>query len=352
VSDTAHLLHTLRAQGRFCTKSGSTMYGDLLELIAGNVETGGVFADILAGQQQASSGQAVPLRLVGGLHRMVLDGRASQLRRWYPSAGGHWEARSAWPEILRVATEHPEVLRAALQQPPQTNEVGRSAALIGGLLRISHEFDLPIRLFEIGASAGLNLRADRYRYRYAGGEWGPADSPVVIDDAWRGHLPLGGAVRIVDRHGYDISPLDVTGVTAADGELTVLSYVWPDQDARMKRLRGAIAVAREVPAQLERRTAADAVTGLTLADGALTVLWHSITWQYLSTDERAAVRAGIDRLAGQASAGSHFAHLTLEPARDGPGSPLRFLVRVAVWPGGEAQLLGECHAHGPPVNWQ
>ena len=53
MSDTAHLLHTLRAQGRFCAKSGSTMYGDLLELIAGDVDTGGVFADILAGQQRA-----------------------------------------------------------------------------------------------------------------------------------------------------------------------------------------------------------------------------------------------------------------------------------------------------------
>ncbi|MDT5223831.1 MAG: hypothetical protein QOG19_1238 [Mycobacterium sp.] len=352
MSDIAHLLHTLRAQGRFCARSGSTMYGELLELIAGDVETDGVFANILADRHRAPSGQAVPLRLVGGLHRMVLDGRAPQLRRWYPSAGGHWEARSAWPEILLVATEHAEVLRAALQQPPQTNEVGRSAALIGALLRINREFALPIRLFEIGASAGLNLRADRYRYRYAGGEWGPADSPVVIDDAWQGHLPLGGAVRIVERHGYDISPLDVAGVTATAEELTVLSYVWPDQDARMERLRGAIAVARDVPAQLERRTAADAVTGLTLADGALTVLWHSITWQYLSADERAAVRAGIDQVAAQASAGSPFAHVTLEPARDGPGSPLRFLVRVAGWPGGETQVLGECHAHGPPVNWQ
>ena len=84
--------------------------------------------------------------------------------------------------------------------------------------------------------------------------------------------------------------------------MTVLSYVWPDQNARLERLRGAIAVARNVPARLHRRTAADAVAGLTLADGALTVLWHSITWQYLSADERAAIRDGVDALAAQADA--------------------------------------------------
>ena len=157
---------------------------------------------------------------------------------------------------------------------------------------------MPIRLFEIGTSAGLNLRADRYRYRFADGQWGPVDSPVTIDDAWRGAPPPAGDVRIVERRGYDIAPIDVTH---PGGEMTVLSYVWPDQAVRLDRLRGAIAVARSVPARLERQTAADAVAGLTLADGALTVLWHSITWQYLSTEERDAVRARVHALAGRAA---------------------------------------------------
>jgi len=156
-------------------------------------------------------------------------------------------------------------------------------------------------------------------------------------------------VRIVERHGYDIAPIDVTGT---DGEMTALSYVWPDQSARLDRLRGAIAVARQVPAQLYRQRAGGAVAGLTLADGALTVLWHSITWQYLSPDERATVRGAVDALGGQAGASSPFAHLTLEPARDGPGSPLKFLVRARSWPGGELRVLAECHPHGPPVHWQ
>jgi hypothetical protein len=344
-----HLLHTLRSQGRFCGASGSPMYGELFELVAKDVEAGGVFARILSGHEETPSREAVPLRLLGGLHRLVLDGRAPALRRWYPSTGGTWDAETAWPEIVLTAANHIDALRAALGQPPQTNEVGRSAALIGGLLRINRGFRLPIRLFEIGSSAGLNLRADHYRYHYAGGQWGAADSPVTIDDAWHGELPPEGAVRIIERHGYDIAPIDVTGT---DGEMTVLSYVWPDQSARLDRLRGAIAVARNVPARLVQQTAGDAVAGLSLADGALTVLWHSITWQYLSADERKAIRDGVDALGAQANARSPFAHLTLEPARDGPGSPIKFLVRARRWPGGELEVLGECHPHGAPVNWQ
>jgi hypothetical protein len=339
----------LRSQGGFCAGSGSPMYGELFELVAGDVEAGGVFATILSGHEDAPSRHAVPLRLLGGLHRLVLDGRAPQLRRWYPSAGGAWDAANAWPEILRTAARYADPLRAALHQPPQTNEVGRSAALIGGLLLLNHESGLPIRLFEIGSSAGLNMRADHYHYRYDGGRWGSPDSPVTIDDAWRGALPPGGPLRVVERNGYDIAPIDVTGT---DGEVTALSYVWPDQEARLRRLRGAIAVARNVPARLERRTAAEAVAGLTLAAGALTVLWHSITWQYLSDEERAAVRDGIEALGRRADARSPFAHLTLEPAREGPGASIKFLVRARSWPGGEFAVLAECHPHGPPVHWQ
>ncbi len=346
---TEHLLHMLRSQGEFCAASGSPMYGELFELVASDVEAGGVFAAILAGHEDDPSRDAVPLRLLGGLHRLVLDGRAPELRRWYPSTGGSWDAANAWPEILRTATRHTDPLRAALDQPPQTNEVGRSAALIGGLLRINHGIGLPIRLFEVGASAGLNMRPDHYHYLYGGGRWGPVDSPVTIDDAWRGVLPPDDAVRIVERNGYDIAPIDVTG---ADGEMTVLSYVWPDQHARLERLRGAIAVARKVPARLHRSTAAEAAARVTLAEGTLTVLWHSITWQYLSDREQAAVGDAIDALAAQADRRSPLAHLSLEPARGGPGAPIKFLVRARRWPGGEPAVLAECHPHGPPVSWQ
>jgi hypothetical protein len=349
VSGAEHLLNTLRSQGQACTALGSPMYGELLDRVVFDVQAGGIFAEVLAGHEDDPGRLALPLRLLGGLHRLVLDGRAAALRRWYPSTGGSWDADAAWPQITLAAANHLSLLRAALGQPPQTNEVGRSAALIGGLLILAHRFRLPIRLFEIGSSAGLNLRADYYRYRYPGGQWGPAASPVTVDDAWRGNLPPGASLRIVERQGYDIAPVDAT---SSAGELTLLSYVWPDMTERLDRLRGAIDIARHVPARLERRTAANAVATLRLAEGALTVLWHSVTWQYLSAGEQSAVRAGIDAVAGKADARAPFAHLVFEPQRRTPEAPHAFLLRARSWPGGADQILAECAPHGPPVTWE
>jgi hypothetical protein len=331
---------------------GSPMYGDVLDRVATDVEAGGVFAAILSGHEDDSGRLALPLRLLGGLHRLALDGGAPNLRRWYPSTGGRWDADAAWPDIVGAASDHANQLRAALNQPPQTNEVGRAAALIGGLLILTHRFALPIRLFEIGCSAGPNLRADYFRFHYPGGQWGPADSPVIIDDAWRGPLPPTPptvALRIVERQGYDIAPLDATG---RSGELTLLSYVWPDQPERLDRLRGAISIARRVPATLQRHNAVDAVAGLRVTADALTVLWHSIMWQYLSAGDQAAVRAGIDALGAQARTDAPFAHLMLEPQRRNPDAPVEFAVRARYWPGGDDTLLAVCSAHGPPVTWE
>jgi hypothetical protein len=343
------LLQTIRVQGQVCTAMGSPMYGDVLQQVAADVEADGVFATILAGHENDAGRLALPLRLLGGLHRLVLDGRAPALRRWYPSVGGAWDAEAGWADIEQAAAEHGDYLRGALDQPPQTNEVGRSAALIGGLLVLVDRFELPVRLFEIGCSAGLNLRADPYRYRHPGGEWGPTDSPVVVDDAWRGPLPPAASLRIAERHGYDIAPLDAT---TSDGELALLSYVWPDQPARLERLRGAISIARQVPAPLHRRNATDAVAELEVSAGALTVLWHSIMWQYLSVAEQDTVSAEIDELGARARPASPFAHLTLEPHRRTPDAPVEFAVRARSWPGGDDRVLGVCSPHGPPVTWE
>src|SRR5271156_7150393 len=324
----SRLLQTIQVQGQVCAAMGSSMYGDVLQQVAANVEADGVFAAILAGHENDAGGLALPLRLLGGLPRLVLDGRAPALRRWYPSVGGHWDTDSGWPDIVQAASEHADYLRGALDQPPQTNEVGRSAALIGGLLALVDRFEAPVRLFEIGCSAGLNLRADHYRYRYLGGEWGPADSAVIVDDAWRGPLPPAASLRIAERHGYDIAPLDAT---SSDGELRLLSYVWPDQPARLDRLRGAIGIARRVPAPLHLRNATDAVADLEVSPGSLTVLWHSIMWQYLSVTEQETVSAEIDELGARA-----------RPQAPGPPSPLLAAAPPADPPRRSGRVRGSC----------
>ncbi|MBI3213865.1 MAG: DUF2332 family protein [Mycobacterium sp.] len=347
----AGVSEVLRKQGRICAAMGSPMYGWLLERIAADVEDSGVFADVLAGHRDDPIETAVALRLLGGLHRLVLDGTAGQLAPLYPSAGGRFssaDGERSWPDIVSAARAGAARLRAALDHPPQTNEVGRSAALTGALLRLVDRNPYPVRLFEIGASAGLNLRADHYRYRYADGEWGPTQSPVVIEDAWHGVRPPEVPLRIIERHGFDIAPVDAT--TAA-GRLELLSYVWPDMTTRVARLHGALDVAARVPAGLDRMPAGQAVAGLRLVRGTLTVLWHSITWQYLSNDERRAVTTGAEALGAQADTASPFVWLSLEPMRRTPGTRMEFVVRARSWPAGTDEIFGICSPHGPPVIW-
>ncbi|CAN5836986.1 DUF2332 domain-containing protein [soil metagenome] len=346
---TTHLVEVLRRQARICAALGSPMYGELLEAIAADVSGGGVFGEVLRGHEDDPIGSGIALRLVGGLHRIVFGADAPELNRWYPSVGGAWDAAAAWTDITAAAVTHHDRLRASLDQPPQTNEVGRAAALVGGLLRLVDRSPMPVRLFEIGASAGLNLRADQYLYRYADGEWGPAGSAVVIDDAWQGMRPPQVPLRIVERHGFDIAPVDVA---SEHGRRALLSYVWPDMPLRLDRLRGALDIARRVPAGLDRMSAADAVAGLRLVRGTLTVLWHSITWQYLSGEEQDAVTRAALALGARADAAEPFVWLSLEPTRRTPDARNEFLVRARSWPDGTDEILGSTSPHGPPVVWE
>ena len=116
-------------------------------------------AAVLAGHESDPGPSALALRLMAAVHRLVLTGAAPGLAAHYPSVGGTGDPDAAWPAFRQVLIEHVAEVRAGLASPPQTNEVGRSAALFGGLLQLASD-GLPVRLFEIGSSGGLNLLAD------------------------------------------------------------------------------------------------------------------------------------------------------------------------------------------------
>ncbi len=335
-------------QAASCEELGSPLYGALMRRAAQDIRAGGVVAQALAGHEQDPAPSALALRLFGAVHRLVLECRAEELEPYYPSVGGEADPDGAWPAFQRVLRRHTAELRRLVEQPPQTNEVGRSAPLTGGLLHLAARWNLPVRLFEIGASAGLNLLADEYRYEYAGGALGPIGSPVVLRNAWVGALPEA-FLKVVERAGADTDPIDPT---TPEGQLRLAAYVWPDQAERLARLRGALQVACRVPVRLVRATAADFVRGLELVPGQATVLWHSVMWQYLSAAEQRRIEAEIDRLGARATERAPFAHLCFEPRRRIPGQAHEFLVVLRTWPGGEARILGAAPPHGVPVRWE
>lgn len=338
----------LRWQADACRELGSPLYGDLLTRAADDLLAGGPTAAVLRGHLDDRLPSVLALRLLGGVHALALSGRAPELAKFYPSCGGTADSEPgsprAWSALRRTLTDHGESIRSWLDHPPQTNEVGRAAALLGGLRHIAAAVSLPFRLIEVGASAGLNLRADHFYVPGPAGSYGNPDSPVVLTDGWQGDPPPEARIEVVERTGGDLAPVDPL---TPEGRLTLTAYVWPDQTDRLSRLRGAFEVAERVPAELRAESASVTLARTYLAPGTWTVLWHSIFRQYLSDFQRAELADGVAALAATATDNARFAYLYLEQSRAG-GCP----VTLTTWPGGERRVLGSAPAHGLPVRWR
>jgi hypothetical protein len=334
-------------QADVCAQSGSQLYARVLEGVRADLEAGGPCATVLRGHEGDSFGSALALRLLGAVHRIVLDGRAPALAACYPSAGGDPAAGDPAAAFVSTVREHGEEVARRLEDGVQTNEVGRSALLVGGFAEVARRTGLPLRVLEVGASAGLNLRWDHYAYDTREGVSGDPGSPVRFAGVWDGAapaLPASFEGLVAERRGCDRNPLDPT---TDEGHRTLAAYVWPDQLERFERLRGAVEVARRVPATVVQ---ADAIEWLeeALAEpaaGVATVVVHSIVLQYLPAERRPLLGRTITAAGQGATAGAPLAWLRMEPAGD------KAELRLTTWPGGEERLLATSGFHGHPIRW-
>ncbi|HEX6877441.1 MAG TPA: DUF2332 domain-containing protein [Nocardioidaceae bacterium] len=349
--DLSRISGHFRAQAEACAEMGSPMYAELVARLADDTDAGGATAQVLEGHENDPGPSALALRLAGALHRLVLERRAGELATCYQSVGGTWDLRAAWPLLERLLRERGDEIRARLEKPPQTNEIGRASALTGGLLRIGEVYRLPVRLMEIGSSGGLNLNADRFAYLEGDRVLqGPVDSPVRLVDCWKGRPVVPWPdLEVVERVGSDVAPVDVT---TTEGRLTLTSYVWSDQRERLERLRSAFVVAAEHPVEVRRTDAVSFVRDIELRVGTTTVLWHSVMWQYLTREDQDAVAARVEELGAAATENAPFAHLSAEPARRAPDADREFLVVLRLWPGGRPRIIGATVGHGVPTTWE
>ncbi len=301
-----------RHQAKACREIGSPLYADLCELVAADIESGGVCWSVLKSHAHVRFGLAIPLRFLGGVHRLVQLGRAPELAAQYPSVGGTPTER-LWPAFCDVMGRERDEVVAALDRDVQTNEVVRSAALSEGLRAIQARTGLPLSLREVGTSAGLNLQMDRFAYVDGDRIGGDPASRLRIVDRWRGSKrPSLADLDIVDRAGCDPNPIDPS---TAEGRATLLGFLWPDQLDRRERTLAAIDLATAHPSRIERANA-EAWLGTELAkltEGVVTVVFHSIVWQYIDKDERTRITALMEATGKGATAQSPMAWLRFEP---------------------------------------
>lgn len=327
--DRVPLLDALRWQRDYVTAAGSPTAAEILLAVEDDVVAGGAVSALLP--VSVRFGDLPGLRIMAAVHRLALERRAPLVALRLPTLGGTAPASAGERaqfrrDVIALLHEHADDLERSLARTPQTNEAGRAALLRVALSRLP---DRAVRLAEIGASAGLNLRAD--------------------------HLPglpgleAGPLPAVVERWGCDLSPVDPT---TPEGRALLSSYVWVDDVERFRRLAAALDVATRVPAGVVRQDAGEFVASLTLQPGAATVLWHSAMWIYLPDSVLSAVRGGLDALGRRATASSPLVHVSWE--WDSTGTDRSgFLLVERSWRGGaddgRPRLLATGRSHGRDV---
>jgi HAD superfamily hydrolase (TIGR01509 family) len=341
----------LRRHGRGLARSGrSPLYVALITAAADDYDAGGVVARLFAGVDTPPG--AVPaLRLMAALHELALTLREPELSAFYPSTGGARAPDQAWPTAREALERNFDWIEARLHRTVQTNEPGRSAALYPVLLSLAAAYGRPLRLLEIGASAGLNLICDRYRYDVDGLALGDPGSPVRFEQPWEPPpaidlVAAADALRISHREGCDPNPLDPSN---PDDRRRLISYIWPDELDRLARLDAALSVAAPRPPMVVKARAIEWLPDALSRrrDGELTVVWHSVMRQYVSAAECqelsdavvAAVAANPER---------PIALVGMEPVPGDAG----FEITLRVGADHAERRIASCGDHGPRIVWE
>ncbi|MEI6418387.1 MAG: DUF2332 family protein [Sphingomonadales bacterium] len=337
-------------QAGFCRWSGSEFTARVCEAAALALDAGTATGARVQAWPGEAFADALMMRVTGALNALVRRGGAPLLAPLYPPA--------AAPDVAVLAAAIAAQLadRAAdrfahdfLDSPPQTNEVMRASGLFPGLMTVAAATGLPLRLFELGASAGLNLNMDRFAYVLGGQPAGDLASPLQLVPQWGGPVPAITPVRVASRQGVDIAPLDVTDAAVRE---RLLAFVWPDQRERVARAEAAIQLALAHPPPLQAGDAADFVEAAVAPQpGTVTLVYHSIAHQYFPPATQARLAAHMAAMGAAASADAPLAWLRFE--MDDPAQAELPTLRLALWRGGarEDRLLARVHPHGSAVNW-
>jgi hypothetical protein len=340
------LTQAFRDQAGTCARMGSPLMGRVLTILADHWESrtrlGQKMADY--GGDIGPAGHSLPLRIVGGLHALVLRGQVPALIAAYPPNMSDDAALEH--AVLTTLKTHQDFLIDWTESPPQTNEVRRSAALIAMAHVAAHRFDRPIVISELGASGGLNLMWDRFALEIKGARFGPDDAALVLSPEWEGALPPAAFPQVVDRSGVDLNPLNPKD----DADLLRLTaYLWPDQPHRLELTRAAAAIWDATVAR------GDAIDWLevrlnNVPEGHMHIIQHTVAWQYFPAQVQRRGTAMIEAAGARATADAPLAWLQMETDGDTTGA-VGAALTVRLWPGDQTLHVGRADFHGRWIKW-
>lgn len=355
------LLAELRVWARDIPEQGSALYGAICAGLADDPQRAALLLMARPGFQN-------PLILLAAVHHLLLEGAPHRLAGYYPTlagdAAGPMDA-DLYPAFAAFVDEHRDRLeRLVATRATQTNEARRTVVTLPALGIVQRESAAPLALLDVGASAGLTLLPDRYRFRIGDVPCGDPASPVVIECAVEGELrpPVPAGLDVAWRIGLDLNPLDVRD---PETRAWLRALVWPEHRDRLELLDAALAVARHDPPLVVRGDLVDDLAEVAAGAPTDAALAVSSTWvlAYLDPERRRAFVESLARLAGAAQrtvwlvAGegeSVLASLEVGIGRmpeDGFGGSTLSLHRFE--PDGRRQhaLLARAHPHGRWIRW-
>jgi hypothetical protein len=255
----------------------------------------------LASRGQA--GQYPTFLFFGAVHYLLLSGIEHPLAAYFPSACGPERsagpADQAGPALSAFCAEYEhELAEVIATRLVQTNHVQRALGLRLGISTIAKQVTRPVHLIEVGASAGLNLRYDRYGYCVSGQRFGDASSPVQLtaEHYGGGALPdLDVLPELASVTGVDLNPIDVLD---PDARRWLQALVWPENHDQRTLLKAALDLVATDPPRMIRGNAIDVLPGVadSLPDGEPRVVFHSATRLHVPDEQRAAFDAAIASL--------------------------------------------------------
>lgn len=348
MQQTQRVLEQFESQAQACEKLGSPFTARLCRVLARRLDARSRFGARILGWEGDPYADNVALRACGAIHALARSGWEPALAKAYPP--NPTSENAVWSALIDALGHNDAFLTERLSSPPQTNEVARSALILGGMLHLASVVRMPLELLEIGASAGLNLAFDEYRYELGEGRvWGPRTAPLTVECAWRGRTPpLDAPVAVASRAGCDLRPVDPAN---PEDRARLTSYVWPDQINRLQRVEAALALAGAKGRRVDGEDAAPWLERHLLAPQepyTTRVLLHTIVWDYVPVASKARINELVAGVGAAATPERPFARLTVE-SDETPGSAR---ISLQIWPDGRTVTLGRGDYHGRWAEWQ